>query len=109
MWLFCQKGFLSIVEDENDNGRLLVRGRLRGDIEEYFPDANVFIDEDADYRFRAFIKRDQVADVVKQAVMDINYPKFKPYIRDKEIRGVYYLEVWSIMMTAQDTERLTDG
>jgi hypothetical protein len=33
MWLFCEKGFVSIVVDRDDPDRLLVRARVKGDIE----------------------------------------------------------------------------
>lgn len=50
MWLFTSKSFVSIVVDKKDPNRRLVRARCQGDIEELFPNANVFEDPQADYQ-----------------------------------------------------------
>ena len=38
MWIFTDKGFLSVVEDWSYPGRLLVGNRYEGDIEHRFVD-----------------------------------------------------------------------
>jgi hypothetical protein len=53
MWLFAKHGFFSIVEHRADPRNLLVRARVKGDIEHYFPDAKVTQTDDADYLYRA--------------------------------------------------------
>jgi hypothetical protein len=57
MWLFAQRGFLSIVEDANNKERLIVRGRVDGDIEQYFPDALIVSTPEHDYAYRAFLPK----------------------------------------------------
>lgn len=63
MWLFTSKSFLSVVanKDQPDSPKLLVRSRLQEDIEEIFPSANVTETPYGDYRFRAWIPRQEVA------------------------------------------------
>ena len=56
--------FLSIVENRNNKDELLVRARIEGDIERVFPEANSFQDEQADYKYRAFVLRKEVEKVI---------------------------------------------
>jgi hypothetical protein len=43
MWLVLENSFLSIVQDKDNSERLLVRARIKGDIENVFPNANVIV------------------------------------------------------------------
>ena len=42
MWIFLNNSFLSMVENRNNKEELLVRSRIKGDIEKVFPDSDVF-------------------------------------------------------------------
>jgi hypothetical protein len=42
MWIFCESGFYSIVQHEDDPNTLIVRARIKGDLERLFPRAKVF-------------------------------------------------------------------
>jgi hypothetical protein len=103
MWLFAQRGFLSIVEDYNNRNSLIVRGRINGDIEHYFPDALVVHTPEHDYAYRAFLPKEIVAKIMANAVREIDYPNFKSSILDKERRSKYYLDVWTAMYGMQET------
>lgn len=101
MWLFSQKGFFSIVEHKDNSDLLLVRSRIKGDIERCWPTAAVRENEGSDYRFRASIPRTEVINKVAKIVKEINYPDFKASLVDtKRIR--WYSRVWEIMATMQD-------
>ena len=50
MWIQLNNAFLSIVENRKKTTELLVRARVRGDIEKVFPEADVFEDNNADYK-----------------------------------------------------------
>jgi hypothetical protein len=102
MWIFAQKGFLSIVKDR-ESDRLLVRGRFKGDIEALFPDALVAETEVADYRYRSLIDRDEVAIALAKQIRDIDYPNFKAAIKD-HARHTAYTGVWGVMARAQDRQ-----
>ena len=60
MWLYTNKGFLSIVENFHDRTQLLVRGRFDGDIEALFPNAKIEVDAGTDYKYRTFLPRKEV-------------------------------------------------
>ena len=44
MWIQFNNAFLSIVENRDNKLELLVRARIKGDIEKIFPEADVFED-----------------------------------------------------------------
>ena len=55
MWIVLNNSFLSIVKNRNNENQLLVSARVKGDIEKVFEDADVFEDENADYKYRSYI------------------------------------------------------
>lgn len=107
MWLFSQKGFFSIVEHKDDPDLLLVRSRVKGDIEKYWPTAIVKENAGSDYRFRAFLPRFEVVDKVAKMVHDINYPDYKESVADME-RIPWYVDVWSTMSSMQHHLKRTE-
>jgi hypothetical protein len=52
MWLFTSNSFVSVVADRDDtqSSLLLVRARIKGDIDQLFPDAEVMETPLTDYR-----------------------------------------------------------
>jgi len=115
MWVFTNKGFFSIVEDRNDSTKLLVRSRIKGDLERVFDDAiehcGAFITEtpNADYRFRVFLPKEMVVAEIAREVSEIDYGNFKNSFADNDdlpspLRAVmkYHMsDVWSAMWAAQ--------
>lgn len=100
MWVFLNDAFLSIVAHNADPDKLLVRGRFKGDIEAVFPNAVTQETPDRDYRFRAVIDRDTVAATLAERTRSIEYTNFKSSVHD-HARHHIYLDVWSVMATAQ--------
>lgn len=104
MWIFSNDAFLSIVADRNSE-RLLVRARLKGDIERTFPGSAVVEDAGTDYRFRTWLDRKTVADVLCHKVEEIDYNNFKGSVQD-HARHTTYMDVWNVMHKAQERARL---
>ena len=103
MWIALNNSFLSIVENRNNSSELLVRARVKGDIERIFPETETFEDLSADYRYRALIKRDLVAKALASQVSEINYDNFKNSIsKDEYQRHDDDLKVWGYLRTLQD-------
>lgn len=102
MWIMISDGFLSIVDNSNTKGELLVRARRRGDIEKVFPDAVVTSAHGRDYLFRASVKRELVADALHKQVMGISYPNFKDSVKDDSLHDAYS-DVWGRMARLQET------
>ena len=100
MWLFTSKSFISIVQKPGDTDLLTVRGRIKGDIENLFPDAKVEADKGTDYKYRAKVPREVVAKVVADQVMGLGYSNFKNTVKQNK-RHDAYMDVWSAMYKAQ--------
>ena len=103
MWLFSKNNFLSIVRDKGNPNRLLVRGRLKGDIEAMFPAAEVIEGAGSDYLFRAFVDRAAVLNAVADTVSDLDYTNFKN--ANAEERKGHLMEVWRVMFDEQEAKK----
>ena len=77
MWIFTQKGFLSIVRHTDKPNALIVRSRFQGHIEKIFPKAHVIEDAERDYRFRAELSDKAVSELIGKLVLGIDYDNFK--------------------------------
>lgn len=94
MWVMLNDAWLSIVADRDDKDFLLVRSRRRGDVARIFG-VEEAEDHAADYTFRAFVHRDQVAGVMSREVERIDYPNFKNSVKDDQLHTAFS-RVWSI-------------
>jgi hypothetical protein len=101
MWLFVKDAFLSIVKYAEDPTALLVRARIKGDIERVFPNAKVKKTPSRDYLFRAVIPREEVAQAVARQAMQIDYGNFKDSVADAD-RHNAYMKCWSAMWRLQE-------
>ena len=102
MWIFLNNSFLSIVENRNNKEELLVRSRVRGDIDKIFPNSNIFEMENSDYKYRSYIKKIEVSEKIKEIVTNINYDNFKNSIsKSEDLRHSSYLNVWNEMKKLQ--------
>ena len=101
MWLSLNKCFLSIVHKDCKPDELLVRARRKGDIEKVFPAVIGKRTQGTDYAYRAVVKRIDVANALRDQVMDLDYTNFKDSVRDDELHRAYS-SVWSIMGRLQD-------
>jgi hypothetical protein len=100
MWVLLNNAFLSIVAHRDDPELLLVRARKEGDIEQAIPDADVWIDAEADYRYRAEVPRPFVARALADVVASIDYDNFKNSVSDPA-RHSAYAAVWRDLAALQ--------
>jgi hypothetical protein len=105
MWIFLNDAFVSIVaprpeSDFDPLDFLVVRGRIKGDIEKLFPGADIIEGGGTDYRFRAVIERGDVARVIVDHLWAIDYTNFKDTVTD-HARHDAYLDVWTVMARLQ--------
>ena len=97
MWIFLSDSFLSIVDKGDATGKtLLVRARAKGDIQRVFPNAQVTEGDGTDYRFRARIERDVVANKLAAQIREIGYSNFKSSVHEQQ-RHDSYMGVWQVM------------
>jgi hypothetical protein len=101
MWIFLKNSFLSLVNDPADPSMLYVRARVKPDINRVFPNATVVETPRSDYRFRAFVSKDEVARTLAQLVCEIDYSNFKDSVPG-DVRYECYSRVWGIMHSMQE-------
>jgi hypothetical protein len=108
MWVFLRDSFLSIVADRGHKDRLLVRARIKGDLERAFPRAKVVSLKNTDYRYRAFIDRAEVARALAEQVARIDYTNFKDEVQrvSGSARHHVYFDVWTVMRDYPDAQSL---
>ena len=111
MWIFTEQGYFSVVQDRSDTGRLLVRTRLRGDLERLRAKeprlGPTREDAGTDYRFRADIPREAFAELLARLAMELAYGNFKGRVEEVDGPGreTLYMKVWTTMYAAQESER----
>lgn len=101
MWLFSQRGFFSIVQHRDKPHILIVKARMRGDIEKYWPDAVIERNEDFDYLYRTELYRHQVEPVILKMIQDVDYASFKGSLEDKR-RYLWYVQLWEVLCLMQE-------
>lgn len=101
MWIFLPASFLSVVQKSSDTDTLTVRARIKGDIESVFPQAQVEVNTGTDYKYRARLPREAVAQVLHDQVMGLRWSNFKGAVSTGK-RHDAYMKVWSAMNAVQD-------
>lgn len=100
MWIFAREGFVSIVADLDDQSKLLVRGRFKGDVEAVFPKVSVRETANADYRFRASVDRVAAGVRLAEIAASIDYQNFKSAAPGD--RHSILMRIWSLLISEQD-------
>jgi len=101
MWIFTNKGFLSVVQHKDDPVVLLVRSRFAGHVKALFPKARVIKTPDADYRYRAIGSRRQFACKLAEAAKKIDYTNFKNSLEDERYHEAC-MDVWLALYKHQE-------
>lgn len=95
MWFFFNDGFVSVVAHRERPGELLVRSRRREILESLFPSRTVETSENADYRYRLTVTKEEWASIVADRIAGIEYPNFKSSIEDEAYHDLCS-SVWSL-------------
>lgn len=107
MWIFTKDGFYSAVQHNQDASMLQVRARRQDDLERLAAalecDADIIAMDDADYRYRMNVRRDEFAGYMVEAVDDITYTtNVKGTLaRGDSARQHAMMDVWSAMYRLQ--------
>jgi len=104
MWIAMNDSFLSVVQDRNDPDGAVVRARVRDDLHNVFDtddtEANVIESNDSDYRFRVFVPKAVVAEIISSLINQIDYDNFKNSVED-DFRHDAYIDIWRAMNKVQ--------
>ena len=102
MWVFTRDGFYSVVHDRYcQQDELMVRSRDKRDLarlSKKVPLGTVLETRNADYRYRAVIKRSSWAAYLSHEALEIDYDNFKSSIHgmdEDEVREIAYHSVWT--------------
>lgn len=108
MWIFTTIGFFSVVAHHDDPDTILIRARVRGDLDalrrEHLPDIEILESAGSDYRFRALVPRDEWEHAAQRLTAAIDYPNFKDAVAERQghDRAHVYLDVWRTIRSLQD-------
>lgn len=107
MWGFLPEGFFSAVQDKKDPNMIVVRARIKGDLDNlrarFVPTLGPTIgdEEGSDYPYRAYVPREDFALGAYKMVMDgITYTNFKSAVSSRRGHDKYYTaltKIWGIM------------
>ena len=102
MWLITTDGFYSVVQKRGEE-RLSVRARVGADLdrlrERYMPALSKTLETpEGDYRYRAWISRDELAEGLARVARDVTYSNFKDEVgrKDPERERAYH-DVWEVL------------
>ena len=110
MWLFTTIGFFSVVADPDHPRMLKIRARAREDLEalrsRHLPDIEIVESRHTDYRYRAFVHRDEWMHAAQALAAEVDYPNFKNAVAQRQGvgRAKRYGEVWLLMYGLQRDE-----
>jgi hypothetical protein len=95
MWLCFNDAFVSAVA--GDDNLLKVRARRKDHLINLFPDLEdkIVQTKNTDYKYRVFITRERLAEVVSKRIMDIDYGNFKASVKDWGLHNLY-ADFWEL-------------
>ena len=101
MWVFTDKGFLSIVQHNSMPDCFQVKSRVIDPLEILWPGHEIEVIDWADYRYRITIAKEEVIPVLVGAIESIGYTSFKDQCRDD--MGYYeaLVRIWTEMYRYQ--------
>jgi hypothetical protein len=101
IWIFTLDGFFSAVQDKDDPGRIMVRSRIKEDLENMLArlaiqDVEILAWTGTDYAYRVFIPRPAWRDYLEAMSDGLNYTNFKAAAVDHldQARSTAYHSVW---------------
>ena len=116
MWMFTGRGFYSVVAPDT-GGDLMIRGRVRGDLESRLPilepfarSRRVIETPRADYRYRLVVDTDEWLRVAEVLAAEVDYPNFKAKVASSNpARAATYGRVWHIHHDELEREDRSDS
>lgn len=103
MWVILNDAMLSIVASDCPD-LLMVRARVKGDIERVFPKARVSYTPERDYAYRALVPRDVVGAALSARAIGIDYGNFKDSVHEPRRKSIYS-RVWETLLDLQGGDR----
>jgi len=105
MWICFNDAFVSVVSDPIVPGQLMVRARRKNHLKRLLgKKAKVYESPKRDYRFRAYVTREDFAKLVADKVENIDYTNFKDSVKkkDPELEKLY-MKFWCEHLDYQES------
>lgn len=115
MWIHTTKGFVSIVQHDDDADILIVRARCEADIKAFIDLLEVPVEhwclQRSDYAWRCYVGRIAATKAIARAVSEIDYGNFKSAAATTlNPRRVGLLHrVWSVFLGIEADDRDPEG
>lgn len=112
MWIMLNDAFFSLVNKDCKPTEVLVRARMKGDLEKVFNDSKLLETAGlkpvtvtrytkSDYLYRAVVDRKHMLAVMAAELERVVYSNFKASVRDSKLHNAYN-RVWGIMAGLQE-------
>ncbi len=101
MWLFTDKGFLSIVQHNAMPDCFQVKSRVIDPLEILWPGHEIEVIDWADYRYRITIVKEEVVPVLVGVIESVGYTSFKDQCRDDAGYYESLRRIWAEMYRYQ--------
>ena len=106
MWVFTQDGFISVVDNKQEPGKLTARARDEQSLQllAELAGSEIHRSKNCDYPYRTFVTRDQLNEFMTAQIDSLDYRNFKS--RVWQSRGEKYhdacTDVWEAMLAVTD-------
>lgn len=100
MWIASTSGFYSIVQHRDFPDQVLIRARVKKDLESIFDPSRIVFTPDGDYQYRVFLNKAEAGKIFLDKMMKIDYSNFKNHVaQNPEQRDKLdaYHEIWRVM------------
>ena len=105
MWICLNDAFLSVVADKDNPERLLVRARRKSDLTSALgEDVEVIENAASDYRWRTFVDRSAVKELLERRIDTLSYTNFKNSVKSHDLHDTY-MEFWHTHRRYQESDR----
>lgn len=109
MWIYLPDCHVSIVAHCDHADSVLVRARLRGDLERFLAGTDgpgITETPDADYRFRCVLQRETLGAILADLAASMDWTNVKGAIHPAQAdRACWYSIAWRAGVNAQEDER----
>ena len=109
MWVLTTHGFFSAVENRDDPSQVMVRARVREDLESLCAQLDgpePVYGQGTDYPWRTFVSKEEWAQWLAGAAREIEYDNFKNAVAREQghARASVYGEVWGALKRLEELE-----
>jgi len=104
MWIFTNKGFISVVQSPKED-LLVVRSRSKEHLRNLFGDSIISSTPERDYQYRTLIERNHFQEEMKKHFDEITYHNFKDSVKEKVYKEACS-EIWSTLFIAFGFKRV---